>query len=125
MPKPEPRNNSATILVTSQAIYAYNGNQTKEGLLEFLSAENYLKSEVLEEPFEDYAQRALGLNMPINIRILKKFDEFVQWLEEYTKKKFKKVPYVDRWSASSKMAIVSVGIVPPFVFTVFYCIVWI
>ena len=55
MPKPEPKNNSATILVTSQAIYSYEGNQTKEGLLEFLSAENFMTSKVLEEPFDDYA----------------------------------------------------------------------
>ena len=83
--------------MTKDAVYGYNGPQTKDGLLDWLSADNYKRDEVLEEPMQQYVERATGLRMPIEARIRKKFHETMLWSEEWTKKKFKKVPYVDRW----------------------------
>ena len=40
------------------------------------------------------------------------------------KKKFKKVPMVDRWSSNAKALILIVGTIPPVVFTLFFIMVW-
>ena len=33
---------------------------------------------------------------------------------------FKKVPYIDRWSANAKVLMAAVAVIPPIIFTLFY-----
>ena len=90
-----------------------------------MSADNYKTSTVLEPNFEEYAQRALGLKSTATERMHKKFAEMSREMEDWTKKKFKKVPYVDRWSVTAKVLIVSAFFIPPIIFTIFYLVLWV
>ena len=120
VPKPKTRNNCATIYVTKDAIYGYDGDQTKEGLLNWMSAENFKESEHLEDPLQQYVERATGLSMPLEARIRKWKGETILWAELWTKKQFKKVPYVDRWQPPAKISLLAVLVIPPILFLMFY-----
>ena len=75
VPKPKIRNSCSTIYMTKDAVYGYDGNQTKEALLDWLSADKFKDSEVLEEGMQQYAERATGMRMPVEARLRKWFHE--------------------------------------------------
>jgi len=50
-------------------------------LLEYLSSENYKDEEILEENFRNYAERALGLQLPLKVKFYIKMDEIGKWCE--------------------------------------------
>lgn len=47
-------------------------------------------------------------------------DEISRDVESWVKNKTKKIPLVDRWTVTSRVAIVAVGVIPPVVFIVFW-----
>ena len=93
---------------------------TQEGLLDFLSADNYKESTVLEEDFEEFVYNALGKNLDWTVKAKKKFEEFSYMIEEKTEESFKKIPMASRWTKTAKVLLVSSFIIPPFVFSFFY-----
>ena len=124
VPKPEVRNNAAAIYIRDGKIYGFDGAQNQAGLLEYFSSDNWKNSEVLEGDFQDYAERALGFKMSFNDRVQQKLGVWSQNMETWSKAKFKKVPYVDRWSVTAKVLIVSAFFIPPIVFVIFFGLLW-
>ena len=116
----EPRHDLVTIYVTKDGIYGYNGEQDIESILDWLSADKFMDDEVLQEDFQEFAQIALGFNVPWSIKLQKWADEMSQLAEKKTKKWFKHVPRVDRWTNFAKVSICAVAFVPPVIFTIFY-----
>jgi len=123
VPKPKARNGLATLYITKEAIYGFNGDQTMDAVLKFLSADNFMNDEVLEPEFKLYAESALGLTMPFEAKMRKKMEDFSLWAETKSKEIFKKVPHVDRWHPPAKIAIIAVAVLPPIVFVLFYLFV--
>ena len=123
IPNLPPKNNIATTYYREGKIYGYEGNQTQEDILDFMSADNWMNAQVLEENFVGYAEKILGFNLSWKDRIHKKVSDWNKDLEKFMKKFFKKVPYIDKWHTNAKILIVSVGVIPPLVFTLFYAVI--
>ena len=120
IPSPEVRSSIGAIYFRGGKIYEFDGNMTQEGLLDFLSADNYKESTVLEEDFEEFVYDALGKNLDWTVKAKKKFEEFSYMIEEKTEESFKKIPMASRWTKTAKVLLVSSFIIPPFVFSFFY-----
>ena len=125
LPKPEETKNSiGSIYLRSDKIYAYEGNQTKQGLLDFLSADNYKESTILEEDYEEYVYNVLDKHLSYSTKFKKNFEEFSFMIEEKTETMFKKVPLASKWTKTTKVLLVSSFVIPPCVFTMFWCFLW-
>ena len=70
-------------------------------MLEYLSADKFKEEKALEPDMEKYLEHVLELSLPLETRLMKKFEEFSNYAEDFAKKKFKKVPHVDRWSPTA------------------------
>ena len=121
LPKPEVRSSIGGIYMRDGKIYAFEGNMTQNGLLDFMSADNYKESTILEDDFEEFVYNTLGKNLDYMTKMKKKFEEFSFLIEEKTEESFKKIPLASKWSKTAKVLLVSSFIIPPVVFTTFYC----
>ena len=124
LPKPENEAGVSVIYITSKGIYGFKDKITRENLLNWLSADNFMSDKPMEEDMNAYAEMALGIHEDISKKMNRWKRDFTVWLETYVKTKFKKVPMVDRWSSNAKALILIVGTIPPVVFTLFFIIVW-
>ena len=114
-----------SIYIRGGKIYGYEGEQTQEGILEFMSADNWKDADVLEQNFEKWAERVLGFSMSYYDRCMKFFYENMEKSEKEVKKYFKKIPYADRWSPKAQMLVVAMAFIPPLIFTAFWLILWV
>ena len=125
MPKPEVRNSIGSIYMRDNKIWQFDGEMTKKGLLDHMSADNYKNSTILEDDFEEYVYNVQDRDLDYKLKIKKKFEELSLFIETQTEKKFKKIPLASNWSKTAKVLIVTSFIIPPVVFTGFFCILWI
>jgi len=55
------------------------------------------------------------------------WDKYVEINEKFSTtatNTFKKVPYIDRWSANAKVLMSAAFVIPPVIFTLFYLFLW-
>jgi hypothetical protein len=55
------------------------------------------------------------------------WDKYVEINEKFSTtatNTFKKVPYIDRWSANAKVLMSAAFVIPPVIFTIFYLFLW-
>ena len=69
LPKTKARNSLSTLYITKDSVYGFTGPQTMDDVLNFLSAENFMNDEVLEEDFRRFAEAALGLSLPYSVKV--------------------------------------------------------
>ena len=58
-------------------------------------------------------------------KMRKRFEEFSLSIEEKTENSFKKIPLASKWTKTAKVLIVSCLIIPPSVFTMFWCLLYV
>ena len=74
LPDHEIVDNTITIYLRNNKIYVYEGEHTKEGLLEYFSADNWMESKVLEDDLEKYLEILLELDITWSEWVVKKLD---------------------------------------------------
>ena len=122
LPNHEAVNGIMSIYMRNGKVYEFDGNQTKEGLLDFLSADNWMDAPVIEGNLDGYIQNVLDFDIGWYGWGMKKVGQFAEGAETFVKKKYKKVPYVDRWSVNAKILLTAFTIIPPFTFIFIYCV---
>ena len=81
LPKGEDRNSVISYFIIGNNMYEFRDEQTKEGLLNYLSSANWEKSTVIISDFEDYGLHMLGTRLSCYEKSLRAASEFNQWLE--------------------------------------------
>lgn len=84
--------------------------------------DNWKNSKVVEENGDLPLERVLGLKMAAKDKARKAFDEFIQDIEKRTKKVFKKIRYMDKWTVQSQIFVMSLICIPPIFFSVFWIV---
>ena len=121
-PHPHTRNGVSTVYVTKDGVYPFSAEQTEKDLLEYLSENNHKKEEPAEADMRRYLEHQLGLHTPFSTIVKRKFDKLARDAEDFVKKQTKQVPYVDRWTVTSRVLIAAVIVVPPVVFILFWLV---
>ena len=85
-----------------------------------MSADAWLEQEELIPDFTKYFEDVTGTAKPIGVRLWNKYNEINDVFSSKAQATFKKVPYIDRWSANAKVLMAAVAIIPPVIFTIFF-----
>ena len=67
-----------------------------------------------------FVEGTLQLNVPWTTKFKRQMDEYSIKSETWVKSNTKMIPYVDRWSTTSRVILVVTGIIPPVVFIIFW-----
>eukprot|EP00347_Sterkiella_histriomuscorum_P007971 403346863 len=108
-----------TIFFKNNKIYRYKGDYEVADLLEFLSADNFMKAEIYHDNIQDYYNEITG-NDSILSKIVRISKDFLTWSEAQSKSIFKRVGLY-YWSDNSKLLLFSIVVVGfPTVIITFY-----
>eukprot|EP00347_Sterkiella_histriomuscorum_P018680 403344587 len=108
-----------TILFKNNKIYRYKGDYEVADMLEFLSADNFMKAEIYHDNIQDYYNEITG-NDSILSKIVRISKDFLTWSEAQSKSIFKRVGLY-YWSDNSKLLLFSIVVVGfPTVIITFY-----
>ena len=124
LPKFKPINDMVSMYIKDNKIWGFVGEQTQEGVLDFLSADAWLEGEELCDDFSKFYEEITGQSKPIGEQFWKKYEEVNAAFTTRAEKLFNKAPYIDKWSSNAKVLMASVFIIPPIIFTVFYLFVF-
>ena len=122
LPKFKPVNNIVSMYIRDGKVFGFEGEQSKEGVLDFMSADAWLEGEMIVGDFNAWYEDLTGTSQPLGAKM---WDKYVEINDKFTSKAentFKKVPYIDRWSANAKVLMAAVFVIPPCIFTAFYLV---
>ena len=81
-----------------------------------------MESDVLEDHLESFLERELELKISTVDWMMKKTAKLMEDFEAWVEKKFKKIPYVSKWSTDAKVLLFAMTVVPPTIFTVIWIV---
>ena len=122
LPKFKDNNHQVSLYIRERTIYGFEGNQDKEGLLEYFSEDNWRESHVIEGDFQYFYEAISGEKMTKMEKFWKKYNQLDSKANDYASKSFKKMPYLDRWSTNAKIIVITMATIPPLLLTIFWII---